>query len=724
MSTREKTHVEYPHTPPTHRVLFAPKTTVLTIPASDVNKSLTGMNKRTCWFEACGDAVQEDTKIHDRGRIHNPPLPAGWKRHVTDDGNVYYCPEGTLLSTWAHPVAVSGATWSNAHREESRKDAAAKRHAKARAEHAMAEHARARAEQSTAVGGAAHETALAQSFEPSGPFNATAAALSTAVAALNEWSQSDNSLVPFTGLAITVLAENFVASEIGSDLISSIVKNVSDVGKGALATVRTQVQKIAENYFIKIDDGDGIITAEELRKKAYETEADSTDGTSRHARVAANELEIWRADVLIDAAKDAGAKDAAIRALQIELEADMSNRFKSWLTPYNVSDTADQAAFYKIRAASLKKGMTVMFESLSAMDPTFRISMAVKCVVETMLQDRKFIDALGNEKDLAKLLDEAIPRTLSRTGLTPDEIYSVRRAVEIRVKDPESMLVAKRFFTAGVAVNKKQFKDAIRLTTEETMSDKNLTYTMATQQATVWLSTQTDKIVEEMHLQGKMGQKVADLIGVSAAVQPTRVLLQDWLKKIDPECDVAILSKLRIDVADSEKGTLEEMIRGASALSGLYNDKTLAILKEARLQAMNVKAEQLDAWLESNYNSVWKLAASLGLAAASLVFGCFFGCFISLIGLYRYRCFVTSIFCGSTSISIRQCDLRPCVDKQFYSWTKNGKQFWAQYEGRKLRQCKNKGAMWAGTQLNKKYVEEKDIKKYNKDTPKWLKRMK
>ena len=105
-------------------ISFAPRATVLTIPASEVKTSLTEINNRPA-VALCGSKFQENTKRHDGGRSPDP-LPAGW-RSAEHEGRVFYRREGTAVSTWAHPVAVSGATWSNAVRRSRRFAAAAKR---------------------------------------------------------------------------------------------------------------------------------------------------------------------------------------------------------------------------------------------------------------------------------------------------------------------------------------------------------------------------------------------------------------------------------------------------------------------------------------------------------------------------------------------------------------------------------------------------------------------
>jgi len=98
-------------------ISFAPRTTVLTIPASEVKNSLTEMNNRPA-VALCGSKFQENTKRHDGGRSSDP-LPAGWLR-AEHEGRVFYFHAATAVSTYAHPVAVSGATWSNAVRRRRR----------------------------------------------------------------------------------------------------------------------------------------------------------------------------------------------------------------------------------------------------------------------------------------------------------------------------------------------------------------------------------------------------------------------------------------------------------------------------------------------------------------------------------------------------------------------------------------------------------------------------
>ena len=112
-------------------ISFAPQTTVLTIPASEVKTSLTERNNRPA-VALCGSKFQENTKRHDGGRSPDP-LPAAWVR-AEHEGRVFYFHAATGVSTYAHPVAVSGATWSNAVRRRRRFTAAAKRSASKQAD--------------------------------------------------------------------------------------------------------------------------------------------------------------------------------------------------------------------------------------------------------------------------------------------------------------------------------------------------------------------------------------------------------------------------------------------------------------------------------------------------------------------------------------------------------------------------------------------------------------
>ena len=115
-------------------ISFAPHTTVHSIPASDVKASLTEMNKRPT-VALCGSVFHENTKTHDGGRPR-VPLPAAWVQGM-HEGKVFYFHAATGVSTWTHPVAVAGATWSNAIRRQRRHAAAVKRHAVKRAAAAM-----------------------------------------------------------------------------------------------------------------------------------------------------------------------------------------------------------------------------------------------------------------------------------------------------------------------------------------------------------------------------------------------------------------------------------------------------------------------------------------------------------------------------------------------------------------------------------------------------------
>jgi len=533
-------------------------------------------------------------------------------------------------------------------------------------------------------------------FEPSGPLNAAIAT------ALDSWVSMHYSTARAAApVMISALVTQFAASEIGKSVVSA-----------ALVTA-DRLKTLAENYFNTIDiDGDGCITREEVSKVSKVSDASAVDRYRPIDAAAAK------------AAVKAEANKMAIATLKETLETDMSIVIKTWFPPTYLDPTNayDQEEFKKVWSDSLKKGMKEMFTS--DLPKTFRITLAVKCIVEGMLQDRTFIDALGNEKTLEIVVNEAISRTLAGSGLMKEEVDSVRRAVAITVKDPESMSMAKRFFTAtGADVDKKQLKDAIRFAADGAMRYEVDSFATAQEQATVWLSTQTNNIVEGMKLGGTFDKLMADLKGSSTALKPTQELLGRWLETIDPQCKNPYISQLRLGIAAESNDLITTLMYHAAQMHILYNDeKTLAVLKEAQKTANDARGDQINAYLAEIYSS-WLLNSSFvalaAAAAATITTG--LGLMVCLL---RYRRMVFGLsprrqqeYKGNNQ------DFAPFSNGVFRSYIREGKKktkFWAQEYGTRLRKCKNVGHEWAGSRENRIFIKEKLRHEWIRDTPNWV----
>jgi len=98
-------------------IRFAAEHTVLIIPACPVKNSLTTTNKRPA-APLRGSRFEERAKLHCGGR-RNDALPLDWVQS-SHNGQVFYYQASTNTSSYAHPVAVQGATWSEGVRGQKR----------------------------------------------------------------------------------------------------------------------------------------------------------------------------------------------------------------------------------------------------------------------------------------------------------------------------------------------------------------------------------------------------------------------------------------------------------------------------------------------------------------------------------------------------------------------------------------------------------------------------
>jgi len=98
-------------------IQFKSTHTVHTIPPTHTKCSLTETNRRAPvpLFGAC---FEETAKTHCGGRSHGA-LPAGWVERWHEGSRFYHNPL-TATSTWQHPRAVEGETWSEALRVKRR----------------------------------------------------------------------------------------------------------------------------------------------------------------------------------------------------------------------------------------------------------------------------------------------------------------------------------------------------------------------------------------------------------------------------------------------------------------------------------------------------------------------------------------------------------------------------------------------------------------------------
>ena len=250
----------------------------------------------------------------------------------------------------------------------------------------------------------------------------------------------------------------------------------------------------------------------------------------------------------------------------------------------------------------------------------------------------------------------------------------------------------------------EMFLDAIALLAENTLaldaSSGNLTEQNVVTALQLWLSTKAGELLENLEIDGKNGEKVAEILRTDPVTKKSRELLLRFLERINPASEFTAISQVFVQISIGRMDLLTTIMLQAQQFRKRFNDGRQDILNTITKNSNDNKWEQTSAWLAAQYrNLLVETALLMGITVATTA-----AIFTTIIAgaasyvLYKVTLGRYLIRNADEQQAVIDSGLVPNPRKSFYTKMRGNKQFWAQkLSNGFLRMCKSKGYQWSKT---------------------------
>jgi len=216
----------------------------------------------------------------------------------------------------------------------------------------------------------------------------------------------------------------------------------------------------------------------------------------------------------------------------------------------------------------------------------------------------------------------------------------------------------------------------------------------------LWLSTKAGELLENLEIDGKNGEKVAEILRTDPVTKISRDLLLRFLERINPVSEFQPISQVFVKLSIERTDLLTTIMLQARKFRKRFNDDRQDILNTITKNSNDKKWEQISAWLTAKYRNVLletALLMGLTVATTTAIFTTIIAGAASYV-LYKQtlgRCLIRN---AGEQQAVIDSGLHPNPRKPFYTKRRGNKQFWAQkLSNGFLRMCKNKGYQWSKT---------------------------
>ena len=401
--------------------------------------------------------------------------------------------------------------------------------------------------------------------------------------------------------------------------------------------------------------------------------------------------------------EEANAKTTVAMVMKKNLQNAMELSFKQlWPIPrfYDSANRNDTKLFHKKNVEEANKAMIQFINTNTPSNIRKLFLMTV--LGDTLKTNIDFLDKYSTGDVDEQIVKKEMATLSAGTGAKNSEIDGAIKALihQLRTK-PNDWNGSKNLKPDDKI---EMFLDAIALLAENTLaldaSSGNLTEQNVVTALQLWLSTKAGELLENLEIDGKNGEKVAEILRTDPVTKKSRELLLRFLERINPDSEFKAISQVFVQISIGRMDLLTTIMLQARQFRKRFNDGRQDILNTITKNSNDNKWEQTSAWLAAQYrNMLVETALLMGLTVATTA-----AIFTTIIAgaasyvLYKVTLGRYLIRNADEQQAVIDSGLVPNPRKSFYTKMRGNKQFWAQkLSNGFLRMCKNKGYQWSKT---------------------------